>query len=312
MAAKDESISSWRRLAVFFELGKFKIVELWLGFLVGTSLLGPRAIADGRSVAILALILVAGIAVIAATCSLDDIAGVRDGVDQANHREGTRWGVNKPILTGHLAEGSALRFVHLLGIVGLLAYGAVLVLAWPLPTFFWATMTVTMFIALNYSYGLKLSYVGAGELVIFLGGAGTVLIPYALVAKSAPSSLVFCSVLVGLWHSQVVMCSNTKDAAGDRATGRMTIAARTTQRGNQIYIAAVFMLVWICTLATLLSHTIASRYVFALAPVWMLQGYQLWLGLHRHDWLGARLVGFRVLRLGICALTLINLTFLLT
>ena len=61
MAAKDESISSWRRLVVFFQLGKFKIVELWLGFFVGTSLLGPRAIADGRSVAILALILVAGI-----------------------------------------------------------------------------------------------------------------------------------------------------------------------------------------------------------------------------------------------------------
>ena len=50
MAAKDESISSWRRLVVFFQLGKFKIVELWLGFFVGTSLLGPRAIADGRSV----------------------------------------------------------------------------------------------------------------------------------------------------------------------------------------------------------------------------------------------------------------------
>ena len=128
MVAKDESISSWRRLVVFFELGKFKIVELWLGFFVGTSLLGPRAIEDGRSVAILALILVAGIAVIAATCSLDDIAGVRDGVDQANHRAGTRWGVNKPILTGHLAEGSTLQFIHLLNIIKLLTYNTILIL----------------------------------------------------------------------------------------------------------------------------------------------------------------------------------------
>src|SRR5207244_2468802 len=71
---------TWRRLGVFFELGKMKIVELWLGFFVGVSLLGRDAVRDPRAIAILGLILVAGICVIAATCSLDDIAGVRDGV----------------------------------------------------------------------------------------------------------------------------------------------------------------------------------------------------------------------------------------
>ena len=128
------SAGPWRRLGVFFELGKFKIVELWLGFFVGVSLLGGAAFHQPRATAILALILVAGISVIGATCSLDDIAGVRDGVDQVNHLGGARWGVAKPILTGHLAEKSAFKFVHVLGVVGVVSYAAVIYLSWPLPT----------------------------------------------------------------------------------------------------------------------------------------------------------------------------------
>lgn len=299
---------SFRRYAVYFQLGKFKIVELWLGFFVGATLLGRRAVQEPRAVAILALILIAGISVIAATCSLDDIVGVRDGVDQANHLGGTRWGVDKPILTGRLAEQSALRFVHLLGGLGALAYGAVLWLAWPLPFFLVATMTALMLIALNYSYGLKLSYRGAGELVIFAGGAGTVLIPYGLVAKTFTAPLLLCAALVGAWHAQVVMFSNTKDVAGDRATGRMTLAARLSQRGNKLYIAAVFIGVWAGTLWALYTHALAPRYAIALGPVWALQAYQLWVGLEREDWLRARLVGFRALRLGILSLSIVNLS----
>jgi 1,4-dihydroxy-2-naphthoate octaprenyltransferase len=300
--------SFFSRFAVYFQLGKFKIVELWLGFFVGVTLLGPRAVGEPRAVAILALILVAGIAVIAATCSLDDIAGVRDGVDQANHTGQTRWGVDKPILTGRLAEQSALKFVHFLGGTGVLAYGAVLVLAWPLPSFLVVVMTALMLIALNYSYGLKLSYRGAGELVIFAGGWGTVFIPYALVAKSWSGPLVVCAALVGALHAQVVMFSNTKDAAGDRATGRMTVAARLSKRGNKIYIASAFAFVWTCTLAVLSTGALPLRYALGLAPVWALQGYQLWAGFGREDWLRARLVGFRALRLGIVSLSIVNWT----
>jgi len=297
------------RLRVFFELGKFKIVELWLGFCVGVALLGRPALCDGRSLAILTLILIAGIAVIAATCSLDDIVGVRDGVDQATHSHGTRWGVDKPILTGRLDERSAFRFVHFLSAVAVLGYAAVLVLAWPLPGWLIATMTVMMLLAVNYSYGLKLSYRGAGECVIFAGGAGTVLLPYALVAKAAPPIVVVSAILVGSWHAQVVMFSNTKDAAGDRATFRMTIAARTSPAGNKFFIAGAFLLFWGFTAFAFVARFIPAWYALALAPVWVMQAVQLRLGLYREDWLAARLVGFRVLRVGILALTLVNLTF---
>src|SRR5262245_3947558 len=102
MEAAASTPGSTGRVRALFELGKLRIVELWLGFVVGVSLLSPELRDQPRALAILALILVAGVAVIAATCSLDDIAGVRDGVDQANHRGGTRWGVRKPILSGDL------------------------------------------------------------------------------------------------------------------------------------------------------------------------------------------------------------------
>lgn len=292
------------------QLGKFKIVELWLGFLVGVALLGQtRLLHEERSLAILALILIAGIAVIAATCSLDDIVGVRDGVDQANHRDGARWGVDKPLLAGRLDERGAFRFVHLLGVVALLGYGAVLVLAWPLPGWLIATMTAMMLLAVNYSYGLKLSYRGAGEAVIFVGGLGTVLLPYALVTKTAPPIVIVSAILVGCWHAQVVMFSNTKDATGDRATGRMTIAARTSALGNKIFIASAFLLFWGFTAFAFAARYIPSWYALALAPVWALQVAQLWLGLHREQWLTARLLGFRVLRVGITTLTLSNFGF---
>ncbi len=294
------------RLISFFELGKFKIVELWLGYFVGVSLLGQRAIADARSIAILLLILAAGIPVIAATCSLDDIVGVRDGVDQANHLEGARWGVNKPILEGKLAEKQAFAFVYVLSAFCVVSLAGVLALAWPLPTWFLITLLAMMVFSLNYSYGLKLSYRGAGELVIFVGGAGTVLVPFVLIAKSLSYAMVLEALLIGAWHAQVVVFSNSKDAAGDRATGRMTIAARTSKRGNKIYIVLLFVCVWAVTAAGFALELLPITYAAVLAPVWALQIYQLVSGVGRERWLVARLTGFRVLRLGIALLTLAN------
>ena len=212
-----------------------KIVELWLGFFVGVALLGRAPLHDGRGRSpSSALILVAGIAVIAATCSLDDIVGVRDGVDQANHRG--RRALGRRQADPRRAAGASARpsaSCTCSASSPSSATAATLALAWPLPAWLVVAMLAMMLLAVNYSYGLKLSYHGAGELVIFVGGAGTVLLPYALVAKRRRRRCCSSASLVGAWHAQVVMFSNTKDAAGDRATGRMTIAARTSPRGNR-------------------------------------------------------------------------------
>jgi len=166
---------------------------------------------------------------------------------------------------------------------------------------------LAMLIALNYPYGLKLRYRGAGELVIWVGAAGTVLIPYALIAHAAPAIVLVEAALVGLWHAQVVVCSNSHDAAGDRATARMTIAARTSARGNRIYVAAVFAASAAGGLTALATGWLPAAYALALAPVWTLQAYQLALGAGQQQWLRARRVGFLTIRVGIVALVLANL-----
>jgi 1,4-dihydroxy-2-naphthoate octaprenyltransferase len=296
-----------RLLGAFFELGKLRIVELWLGFFVGVSLLGRRVAYDGRAPAILGLVLLLGVAVIAVTCGLDDIRGARDGVDRANHRDGRRWGVDKPILSGKLTEPEALDLVCIAGAIGLACLAAVLVLAWPLPAWVVAATVAMVLVPPNYSYGLKLSYLGLGELVAFTGGFGTVMIPYTLVAGEASSAVVVSSALVGAWHAQVVMCSNSHDAEGDRAMGRSTIAACLSTRGNRIYIASTFVACWALTGVAFASGAAPIHYLPVLLPVWAMQAFQLWIGVRHGQWLRARLLGFRVLRLGVFALTLSNI-----
>lgn len=294
------------RLGLFFDLGKLGIVELWLGFFVGVSLVGRRAVTDVRAASILALTLVSSVAVFALTCSLDDIAGVRDGVDQANHRGSARRGVSKPILDGRLTERRALSFVHVLAAVTAVGFGGVIALAWPLPGWVVAMMACVVLLAASYSYGLKLSYHGAGELVVFAACAGTVLVPQGLIERTPSAAAVFSAVLVGSWNAQVVVFSNSQDAEGDRRAGRRTIAARTSRRGNRVYITSVFLFFWALTAAALVSGVVPVAYGVALAPVWALQVYQLWIGVRHERWLCARLLGFRVVRLGVAALVMVT------
>jgi 1,4-dihydroxy-2-naphthoate octaprenyltransferase len=296
-----------QRFFSLLELGKFKIVELWLGFFVGVSLLGAHWLGDWRAVLTLVLILLVGIAVIAATCSLDDLIGWRDGVDQANHIGRARSGVNKPLLSGRLRAEQASSFIVLLGAVIVLGIAATVALAWPLPIWLVALMLVMMAVALNYSYGLKLSYHGAGELVIWVGGAGTVLIPYALVAQELTPMLLLQSFLVGSWHAQVVVFSNTYDVQGDRATGRRSIATRLSAPANKAFITAVFVLSWLVTLGFFGAGLASPWLLVALVPVWFLQVRQLVQGVGQQQWLLARRTGFWVLRVGILALTVANL-----
>jgi 1,4-dihydroxy-2-naphthoate octaprenyltransferase len=294
-------------LGAFVQLGKLGIVEPWLGFFVAVSLLGGAAVASARSLCILALTLASTIAAFALTCCLDDISGARDGVDQANHRGGARWGVSKPILEGRLSERRALGYARLLGALTALGYLGVVALAWPLPGWVVVATAAVVLLAASYSYGPKLSYRGAGEPVIFAATAGTVLIPYLLVARVPSWTAVIDAVLVGSWNVQVMIFSNTQDAAGDRAAGRRTIAARLSERGNRLYIACLFIFWGAVTLVALVAGLAPSGYVPALVVVWALQVFQLWTGLVKGRCLQARRWGFRVVRAGTAALVIANL-----
>ena len=297
-------------LRSFFELGKFKIFELWLGFFVGVTLIPQNHSLISHDILILGLILFSGISVIAATCALDDITGVRDGVDQANHQDNQRYGVNKPILDGRLSEYKAFHFIAFLGIVIISGLASAMILAWPRPLWFVLLTLALILVAVNYSWGLKLSYHGAGEFVVFLGGAGTVLVPYGLIADNISSTVLVLSFLVGIWNSQIVVFSNSVDKSGDLANDRMTIAARSSKTGNYLFICTLFFLSWLITALSLVVGWIAPSYLFVLLPIAGAQAAQLWIGIHHEQWMKARLIGFRVLRYGIILLIITNLFFL--
>ncbi len=294
-------------LRAFAELGKLRIVELWLGFFVALSLLRPGAASQTRQQLVLGSALVSMIAVAALTCCLDDITGKRDGVDQANHRGSHRWGVQKPLLDGRLTETRAVGFAAALAAIAGLGVAAILALAWPLPGWVLLTATGVVLLSVSYSYGPKLSYRGAGELSIFAAGAGTVLVPYGLFERTPSWPALLGAALVGSWQAQVVLFSNTHDAAGDRATGRLTLAARVSPQHNRWLVSAVFVSFWALTVTAIVLGAVPAGYAVALAPVWALQGYQLACGVGRGQWLQARRIGFRVVRVGTAALVLANL-----
>lgn len=295
------------KVRALLDLGKLGLVDLWLGFFAGASLLGTGLLASPRSPAILALCLLFGVLVIALTCSLDDITGARDGVDRACHGGAPRWGVRKPLLDGSVTERQALRFSAVLAAGAAASLAGALALAWPLPAWVALAAIAIPLLPINYSYGLRLSYHGAGEIAVFAGGAGSVLIPVALVARAAPPPVLLCAGLVGAWHAQIVLCSNAHDAAGDRAAGRRTLAARMGPQGYRLFAFAVFAVVWALEAAALSAGVVSPLHAVLLLPAAVMQAAQLWLGARRGLWLDARRLGFRVLGAGVLGLTVANL-----
>jgi 4-hydroxybenzoate polyprenyltransferase len=295
------------RFGLYVEVGKLKIFELWLGIPLAWSLLSPeqRIAPVTLLIMAMALLVIAGTA--AASLSLDDVAGLRDGVDIANHADTDRYGVNKPLLDGRLSEQQALGFVYLL--VGIAMAGAfcMFALAWPVPGWLAALTFGILIIPLNYSFGLKLSYHGLGELLTMGAIAGSVLLPFGAVMHSLPAPVVLQAVLAGLWMLHIATFSNTQDREGDRKARRMTIAAILSKRSNYVFIVSLFVLTWSLTAYGLATGVLSELAALALVPLWVLQIRQIWLGVFQEKWLKARLLGFWLYRYALVALFVTNL-----
>ena len=307
-AAGAERTVGWRaRAAAYAELGKLRIVELWAGVPLAWSLLATQAAGTWRTVGLLSLALTIEMSTTAAALAFDDVAGLRDGVDVANHANTDRYGVGKPLLSGRLTERDALRFAWAAAAVAVVGAAVAWVLA---PPFSWWILAIAVLVigaALNYSVGARLSYIGAGELLTFAAMAGTVALPYAFVASGLTARVVVESVLVGCWMLQVAVFSNTQDRDGDRAAARATIAAVTSERGNWRFIAAVFTAGWVLLLSAVALGTLPAWSLLLLAPGIALQVRQLHAGLVRRTWLVARARGFLAFRALVLALFVVNL-----
>lgn len=298
---------AWGKFVAFVQLGKLRIVELWVGLPLAWSLLTAPQDGLAASFVLLALALLAIVCTIAAALALDDVGGLRDGIDLANHGAAGRYAVRKPLLDGRLTEREALAFAAVMATIAVGALGASTLIAPAAPWWLPLLWVAVLVMAVNYSVGLKLSYVGGCELINLVATGATLIFPFALISGSVTAIALAESLLIGLWMVQIVVFSNSQDAAGDRAGQRMTVAARASAAGNRRFIVAVFAVSVAVAGGSIVVGVLPWWFALVLTPAWAAQVVQLRCGLARADWLAARRLGFRAFRLGALGLLVGNL-----
>ncbi|MFI6696282.1 UbiA family prenyltransferase [Streptomyces sp. NPDC050433] len=232
------------RLVAYARLAKFEFVlDYYLSMLVLWTALASGVRFAPDTLTTLLLFLLGEIGVISAVMALDDVNGIRDGSDRANYlgTGGTplRPLERKPLLTGALTVPQATRFGYLSLLWGTVFWTASAVTAPEQPMWALVVTGLVLFCGFQYSWGLKLSYRGLGEVLIMGCPLVIVVAPYGFVTGHLPATVLVQAVLFGLWQILVSCYSNTKDISGDAAVGRSTVAVHASARGNLIFIGAL-------------------------------------------------------------------------
>ena len=228
-------------LAAYARLAKLDIYDYYLGLPLVWALLAPAVRWDAATFALLALVLVAEVVVVAAMVGFDDITGFRDGSDAANYgSDAARRRLHrKPLVAGTLTEPQALRFAWAATAIGTALWAAVVAAAPHRPV--WAAVLAAVCVAasVQYSWGLKISYRGFQEIFLIGLGIGWTLVPYALLTGAAPGFVIVQAVAFGAGPMLFGLYSNTTDADGDRAAGRVTVATLVSARTHRAFVAAM-------------------------------------------------------------------------
>jgi 1,4-dihydroxy-2-naphthoate polyprenyltransferase len=173
----------------------------------------------------------------------------------------------------------------------------------------WAVLTLALcfFAAVQYSWGLKISYRGWQEAFLAGFGVGLVLAAVGLCTGHLSAFTVVQSLLFGLGPLLFGVYSNTRDITGDARVGRPTAAVLLSATGNRLFIAAlsiseIALIVFAAGLG-------AAPWWFPLAmlPSIVLRITQLRRGIGLGDLLGARLVGLHAHRTTVALLIAVNL-----
>jgi 1,4-dihydroxy-2-naphthoate octaprenyltransferase len=299
--------STTGRIQAFIELGKLRVVEMWLGAPLAWSLWDRDLALSGRGLALLVLSVLTAVGISAAALALDDVTGTKDGLDDNNHGAGHRAAVRKPLLDGTISLRAARVFAAGCAAVGLSALTTAVVIAPHRPWWMIAVTLGGVFLALNYSYFLKLSYIGAGEAVTFVATALVMLFPYGLATGEITLVALVQALLIGVWELQTATYANCLDMVGDARFGRLTWPARLPWKG----IARMHTSLYTVAVALLLLAVAGAERPWLLAvlalPLLATQVQQVRKGMRERDFATARALGFRVFRLGIAALAVSNL-----
>ncbi len=298
------------RLRAYFRMGRTIRYENFLGTPLWWCLLPAGVATEGRTFVLVALTLLAYVAMVAVTGTLDDVQGYRDGSDQANYLRsdpsGLRPITRKPLLLGWVTPRQAQRYALVAGLVSVAATVAASLAATEEPAWWLPVAGVVLAVGMQYSAGLKLSYIGFQELTLFTIKVGSVALPTLLVLGHLPAGTAVAAIVLGLWFDQVSMCSNTHDVEGDRAVGRRTLAWMVGEPGHRRLVAAVVAGGWALMVVATLAGWWSGWQLLGVVPAGALHARQV-RRLFAGDPLAARATGFAALRLAVLGLCVASL-----
>ncbi|MGK8524931.1 UbiA family prenyltransferase [Nocardia asteroides] len=285
----------------YCRLAKLDAYHQLYGWLLAVLLLRKDALLTPRADLALALVLVTTFGIKCASCAADDIMGFRNGGDAMNYRTlEYRPPSRKPLLTGMLSESEAVSFTVVMTLIGLAAgFGALFVLDWDVPVGVVILFAIMSAVAVQYSYGLKLSYHPGGlELVVFSVSACTVLLPYWLIADGVSSNAITLSLLMGVWLVLVVSYANLPDREGDAAVGRRTIAVIASPRTVDALLGVLCVLAVVFAIWPFARGTLSAPALLCVVPVLVMNVVQFYVGVIRKEALRARMIGFYAIDVG--------------
>ena len=310
MATTLMPAASKQRMGAYARLANLYFYDYYLCVLVVWSLLAATARFRGDTLVTLLLVDLGWVGVVAATVTFDDVTGYRDGSDDRNYapeQATLRNRANKPLLTGDLTVGQAVRFGWAVSAFGATMWGLSIAVAPHRPGWAIPVALFVLLISVQYSYGLKLSYHRAQELVLLLSPGLLVLLPYGLLTGEPTGLVLLESYLFGLWSLLVSVYSNMNDVAGDRAAGRRNLATTCSPRAYRAVVAAISATEAAAIAFALAAGAVSWWFLAFVAPVLVIRARQVRAGLLRDDFLTARKLGITAHRVGTVVLIIANL-----
>ncbi|MFE4670233.1 UbiA family prenyltransferase [Streptomyces sp. NPDC056716] len=297
------------RARAYAKLAKLSFFDYYLCVLVVLALLPTAAWGRPGTWWVLVLFDLGWVGIVAATVSLDDVTGLRDGSDARNYdpAQTLRARDRKPLLDGRLTLRQALRFGWACAAAGTALWALALALAPHRPWWAVAAAGLSVVISVQYSYGLKLSYRGGQETVIWLSTALCVLIPFALLNGRMTGVAWLECFLFGLWSLMVSVYSNINDVDGDRDAGRRNLATSVSPRVYRGFIAALSLTETGAIVLALAVDAVPLWFGAFLLPVVCLRARQAYQGLVAGQVLSARKQGVTIHRWGVVLLIVANL-----
>ncbi|MGI8306060.1 UbiA family prenyltransferase [Saccharopolyspora hattusasensis] len=298
------------KLRSYARLAKLDVYDYYLSiFVAASAVVLPLGALDARTVLTLLGFLIGEVLVTVALVAFDDLTGFRDGSDIKNYGPDNplRKKLRKPLVAGTLEPREAERFGWIAALLGAAVWAGTLAIAPASPVWTVAVTGVLYVLALQYSYGLKLSYRGLQEIFLVWLGLSMVIAPYGLVSGQFSWFVFVQGLLFGFGPLMFGVYSNSNDVEGDRLVNRPTVAALVSERGNTIFIGALsFAEFAIGALASALGAA-PWWFVLLMLPATALRARQYYLGFRVGDIMRARKLGFKVHRVSVGLLIVANL-----